>query len=66
MTTAIQVLTLNSISKKSGSFTDIRDGKTYKIIKIGNQTQMAENIVIKDANDFYVYNNDQTNSGFLF
>ena len=59
----------NSETKTLGSFKDSRDGKTYKIIKIGTQIWMGENLAYKAAEGCTAYNNDENNAkiyGYLY
>ena len=58
------------ITPETGSYTDPRDGKIYKTVKIGDQWIMAENLAYKpDQGNFWAYDNDSGNVaiyGYLY
>ena len=52
---------MSSVSQVTGSFTDTRDGKIYKTVKIGNQVWMAENLNYDAGEGSWCYDNNAEN-----
>ncbi len=61
ITFAIILAVIYAKSQETSTFTDPRDGKTYKIVKIGDQWWFAENLNYECENSWQ-YNDDKAKS----
>jgi len=57
---AFMIVAINTTAQQTGSFTDSRDGKTYKTVTIGKQTWMAQDLNYRASSGSWCYEGDDS------
>lgn len=58
----LSIRCIQNVGHNPGTFTDPRDGKTYKTIELGTQTWMAQNLNYDTAGGSWVYDDKASNA----
>jgi uncharacterized protein (TIGR02145 family) len=58
-------ISISKLDDKFGTLTDLRDGQTYKTVKIGNQVWMAQNLNYTTSAGSWCYNDNGVNCTYF-
>lgn len=69
LTLAIIIIAISCVAQVTGTFTDLRDGKIYSTIELGEQTWLSGNLAYKAGTGCWAYADNDSNVakyGYLY